>query len=347
MKTTMILAVLLVASASFAEEPKRELFPSDYTPAAACAPTNACESFTDITFVSAANQHLLVTLDPNWTIAHRDEMLKVVEPYCTKRATCLASPGRYWWFCNDVFAQEIRGFCDKYDEKTQHHDYESCRIWMDVYSTGVDQRGSPAWAAAQECLKKTVPASTALRKMEIWSTPATLPVKYKGVIQIFAIDTASHIPVEAEITEDGQVIYSRDVPSGKATTFYQFNIPSLTARVANAQGHTDIVPATMTLTAPGYEVLNVPVPTTIGKMDAKLSPPADKLKPGTNTITVISTDSATGKPVEGQVYIGDQTIGFTNQPIEITIEKKEKRPEIWVRSPFDLYSDVVVAQAQK
>jgi len=61
--------------------------------------------------------------------------------------------------------------------------------------------------------------------------------------------------------------------------------------------------------------------------------------------TVTATDSLTGKPAEAQVYMGDATVGFTNQPIAKTIGKKH--PEIWVRSPFDAYSDVVVLPAAR
>src|SRR4029079_2980485 len=114
------------------------------------------------------------------------------------------------------------------------------------------------------------------------------------------------VPVQAEITVGGETVYSRDVPSGKATTYYTFKLPRTTARVTTADGHSDIVPATMTLTAPGYEVANLPVPTQIPKVIAKITPA--KLKPGVNKVTITTTDAATGKPVEGQVYSGGQTI---------------------------------------
>ncbi|HEY3056932.1 MAG TPA: hypothetical protein VGK31_13485 [Thermoanaerobaculia bacterium] len=334
------LALLLFASTAFAQ---REIFPSDYKPSP-CAPENACESFTEVKFSSAAFKFLLRTLEVAWDDEHRDELTAMVQPYCIKRATCMATPGNIWWFCNDVFAQEIRSACDrKYPPKAQPHDNEQCHTWVDVYSAGVDQHPKTDWEAAQRCAK-TTPATT-VRKMEWWSVPPAIPIDYKGVIQVYTIDSETHVPVQADIRFEDQTIYTQDSPTGKPITYYQFKWPRKLVRTPNAQGHTDVVPTMMTMSAAGYEPVQMRVPTVVPKIVVSMSPSVDKLKRGRNTVTVTATDAATKKPVEAQVYVGDATAGFTNQPIEITVSRK--RPEIWIRSPFDAYSDVVVVPAEK
>lgn len=107
MKKLLPLLFLAAAVSVSAAEPPRQIFPSDYKPLA-CAPQNGCESFTTVPFATAAAQYLLRNLDTTWVEQRRHEMLGAIAPYCTKRATCLASPGREWWFCNDVFALELR-----------------------------------------------------------------------------------------------------------------------------------------------------------------------------------------------------------------------------------------------
>lgn len=340
MKTFSAL-LLLLAPVTFAEPPKREIFPSGYTPVPCAAKFSACESFTDVSFESAAFAFLLRTLESKWSDAHRADLTAMIQPYCVKRATCLASPGRLWWFCNDVYAQELRSACDaKFPGST--HDNQQCHTWVDVYATGVDQHGKAQWEEAQKCMKASPPPSPALRKMEWWMLPDVIAPDYKGPIRLYAIDTETRVPVEAEISFEGQNIFATDPPSGKPTTYYPFQWPRKLVRVPNGDGHTDVVPPAMTIAAPGYETVTTPVPTAVPKMIVKMVPPAEKLRRGKNNITVTAIDAITGKPVEAQVYGGSETIGFTNQPIEITIEKRAKRPEIWVRSPFGAYSDVVV-----
>jgi hypothetical protein len=337
--------LLLLASTSFAQQPAREIFPSDYKPSP-CATAEVCESFTNINFESAAAAFLFRTLDSKWSDEHRDDLKLMIQPYCVKRASCLGTPGRKRWFCNDVFAQELRLGCDaRFDAKTQARDNEQCRTWVDVFSAGVDQRGGADWQVAQQCAKEKLGGQTAPRKMEWWMVPAAIPIDYKGDLRLYAIDTETHIPVPAEMEFEGQTIYAGSTPTGKPTAYYSFRWPRLLARVPNAQGHTDVIPTLMTITAEGYETIKVRVPTPVPQMTVTTSP--SKLHAGTNTITVTATDTATGKPVECQVYAGEETIGFTNQPIEFAAGKGRKRPEVWVRSPFALYSDVVVVPAVK
>jgi hypothetical protein len=77
-----------------------------------------------------------------------------------------------------------------------------------------------------------------------------------------------------------------------------------------------------------------------------MTPPPAELKPGTNTITVTTLDAATGKPAEMRVMAGDRVLGKANAPLQFEWKRGEKRPEIWVTSLWNRYSDVVIAPAQ-
>jgi len=103
----------------------------------------------------------------------------------------------------------------------------------------------------------------------------------------------------------------------------------------------------MTITAPGYETVTTRVPTIVPKMIVSITPASPAWRRGINKITVNATDSLTGKAVEAQVFAGPQTLGFTNKPLELKVEKKGRHPEVWVYSPFDAYGDVVAAPAKK
>jgi hypothetical protein len=45
--------------------------------------------------------------------------------------------------------------------------------------------------------------------------------------------------------------------------------------------------------------------------------------------------------------LGERTLGPTNTPLTIERGAKEKLPELWVTSEFDLYSDTIAAPAEK
>lgn len=341
----MLVVLLLFATAAFAADAPREIFPSDYEPHI-CAPQNACESFTNISFVDAASHFLLRSMDKPWVDAHRDEMLAFIGPHCTKRATCLASPGREFWFCNDVFAQELRNECRSRhpDSGKTHHDFEQCLTFVDTYSAGVDQRGSADWKAAQACAAKSGTTPTAPGKMEWWSVPATIGLDYTGNIVVYAIDATTHVPVPAEIKIDDQALVSTDAPTGRPHTYYVFKWPRKLKRVARPDGHSDVIAPPMTLTAKGYDTVTTTVPTSVPKMVVSMAPP--KLRKGKNRITIRTVDRDSGKPVEAQVMFGDATVGATNQPVTIEIARNGKHPDIWVTSAFDAYSDVVVVPAK-
>jgi len=333
------IVLLFVASTAAAQQPPHELFPSDYKPRP-CTETVTCQSFTDVDFASAAFKFLLRDLEPAWLAAHDDEMKAMVKPYCVKRATCMTMPANEWWFCNDVYSQELRVACDtKFTPKS--HDNVQCHTWVDTYSSGIDQRGSAEWKVTQECAKK-LPQPTTPGKIAWWSVPAMIPADYTGNIRVFTVDADTHIPLMSNLQFENQIIYATDPPNGRPTSYYVFKWPRKLVRIPNAQGHTDVLPPMMTISAAGYEPVVVRVPTVVQKVNAKMSP--QRLHAGANKITVTVTDASTGKPAEGQILLGDQTVGFANQPFELTLPKG-KRPEVWLRSPYDAYSDVVLAPA--
>jgi hypothetical protein len=344
------IVILFIATAASAQQhPHSEIFPADYTPSP-CASSDPCQVFAEINFEQAAHAFTLRTLDPKWDDLHSDELKLSTKTFCVKRATCNASPGRVWWFCNDVFAQELRATCEKrFDPAKQKNDYEQCRTWTDTFSNGLDQHGSVAWAKSQKCAKDAAVTATSTRphQMDWWSVPPVIPVNFNGPIVMYAIDRETHVPVQADIRFEDQIIYTTDPTNGTPTTYYQFKWPRKMVRVPRADGHSDLRPATMTITAPGYETVTTPTPTALPTMVITVTPPPAEWKPGVNKIQVNATDSLTGKPVEAQIYAATQTIGFTNTPLEVTIDNKGSHPEIWVRSPFDAYSDVVVAPAKK
>ena len=336
------LILLFVAATAVAQQqrPYSEVFPSDYKPRP-CTESIGCTTFVDVDFPSAAFQFLLRNLEPEWVAANDAAMRKMVEPYCAKRATCMTVPANEWWFCNDVFATELRNACDsKYTPKS--HDNVQCHTWMDTYSAGVDQRGSADWRAAQACAKNLPPATTAGR-LEWWSVPSSIPFDYTGNIRIYTIDADSHIPIMSTIKIGDQIIYATDPPTGRPTSYYVFKWPRKLVRVPNAQGHEDVIAPIMTITAGAHEPISVPVPTSIQKVTASIKP--EKLHAGPNHVTVTVVDAATGKPVDAQVYIGEQTVGFANQPFELTLPKR-KHPDVWVKSPYDSFSDVVLVPSK-
>ncbi len=335
-----LLLLLLFAGSALADR-RREIFPSDYTPSP-CAPAEACASFAQSSMRSAAWQFFGLTLDSNWIAAHWDEQMKSFRPFCTKLATCQATPGNHWWFCNDVFIREIRATCDqRYPRTTNLKEWEQCDGFARIFALGVDQQGKTLWEKAQDCAK-ALPQSR--RKMEVWLEPATIPIDYDGEITIFAINTDTHVPVEASVRIEGQILYSRESPTGKLLTLYPFKWPRKLRRVTNAQGHTDLVPPDVVLEAPDYETIRVQLPTIVPKLKVTMAPL--KLRRGKNRVTVTAFDDATGTAVEMRVMVGDQQVGNTNEKIEIELPKG-KRPEIWLASLFNAYSDVVVVPAQK
>jgi len=328
----------------------RDPFPADFTPSS-CAPADSCQSFPRSSMPSAAFNFLGLSLDAEWIEAHAERILDSMALACRRQATCLATPGNTFAFCDDVLAAELQPLCEKLFG-TNDRDRAQCVAFRDTYLLGIDQRAGTIWKEQQECAKKTAAAHD--EPLEVWMDPPRLPAGFSGTVRFFALDPDKHVPVLARITFEGQRVYSAANPAGNPATFYPIEYALKYTRVPNAEGHTELVPPMIIVTAPAYPDaaggppwpemrfrLAADVPTLVVEM----TPPAEKLRRGANNVTIAAHDAATGKPVEMRVYVGADAIGNTNTPLSIEVDKSGHRPEIWLRSLFDQYSDVVVARA--
>lgn len=345
------LIALLASLPLFAVEPPprspRPIFPDDYKPHP-CAPT-ACESFDEPHFRSAAFRFLGMNLQPRWYLDHDEEMRKLIEPYCAKRNTCLATPGNSHLFCDDLMAEPIRSICDtRYPKETMPVDWEQCHEYMETYVLGMSQLSLPRWREAQECLKDK-PVVTHAKPLDLWLVPEKITPSYAGFMTFYAIDPDTHVPVLAHISFEGQdqTIYAPSNPTGETATGYPYKAIYKLVRVPNAEGHTDVVPPLVTVRADSYPLMTFRLPMTIPKMIVEMKPSAKELRRGKNTVTVFAHDSETGKPVEARVMLGERVAGDTNEPLVIEKNRREKLPEIWVTSLYDQYSDVVAAPREK
>jgi len=336
-----LLLILLLASPAIAQT--REPFPSDFT-ASPCASKGPCVSFPKSSIRSAAHQVLGLHVDSGWIYDHWDENMELFAPACSKRATCLATSGNDPRFCSAIFAREVERTCDAhYSRETSSKEWEKCRAFARVWAFGVASNAAGDRAKVQECVTQQ-PAPAALRKMEVWIDPPYVPSDSKDALMVYAVDSQTRVPVQADIAVEGDKLLSPESLTGKPITYYPFTLKSKVRRVANAQGHQDLVPADLVLTAPNYETVRVPVPTNVSHLDVKMTPA--KLKRGKNTVRITAKDAATGAPVEMRVFVGDQQIGNTNETLEIELPRK-KQPEIWLKSLYNAYGDVVVAPAGK
>src|SRR5688572_32431227 len=71
----------------------------------------------------------------------------------------------------------------------------------------------------------------------------------------------------------------------------------------------------------GYETVTFPMPVDVRKMNVAMTPPADQLKPGKNTVTVTTTDPATGRSEEHTSELQSQS----NLVCRLLLEKKKKK----------------------
>jgi hypothetical protein len=262
-----------------------------------------------------------------------------METACRRHASCLAQPGNTFWFCDDVLAAEAHNIAVNLFPGDQQF-----KNFLETWLRLIDIKAKEKWQAAQACAAKLPPAQHD-KPLEIWMMPAVLPPDFNGNVTFFAQDPDSRLPVLAEFSFEGQVIYAPASPAGKPATTYPFDYAPKFKRVPNADGHTDLTPPTVTVTAAGYPQIKFPLAAEVPKMMVEMKPPANALRRGKNTITIEAHDAATGKPVEARVMLGDETIGETNAPITLELTGKGERPEIWVTSLFDKYSDAVVVKA--
>lgn len=337
MRFPLLIAILLAATVASAQYTP---FPDDFTPSP-CAPEGTCVSYSKSELPNAAFAHLGLQLNPKWLDTHYDEMLAFYAPICRKHATCLATPGNNHLFCDDILIREYRAVCDKnFPKSANAEDWEQCYAFTEIYALGVDQHARVFSDIGQKCAKEKQLDFMHTKAPIVWMVPAAIPRGYKGQIFVYALDPDTHVPVQATVVVQDQKIYAADNPTGVPGTGYVFKWPIKYRRVANAEGHEDLVAPMVTVASQLYPPVTFQMPSTPPKMIVEMSP--KKLKRGINKVTVTARDAETGAPVEGRVLAGDVMVGDTNLPIEIEVPQRGKLPEIWVTSLFDAYGDVVV-----
>jgi len=340
MRNVFFSLVLLAASLASAQEAPRPTFPDDYTPSP-CAPDKACESYPKMQMRKAAFTMLGLQPDADWFDAHYDQMLQLYVPVCRKHATCLATPGNNFLFCDDTLVPDYRAVCDKnFPKSVTPKDWEQCREFTEIWALGVDMRAKAVAERGQACAKEKHLDVMHTKPPIVWMVPSAIPRGYKGDIYIYAIDPDTHVPVRANITIEKQIIYAPSNPAGNVATSYPFKWPMKYVRVKNAQEHEDMVAPLVTVKADYYPAVTFTMPSTPPKMIVEMTPAP--LHAGVNKVVVNAHDAETGVPVEARVMIGTRPVGNTNEPLEITLTRGMKVPEVWVTSLFDAYGDVVV-----
>ncbi len=340
----LLLAAVSASAGVFVPPSTRPVFPDDYT-VSTCAPSS-CDTFIAEDFRSAAFRFLGISVDADWFQAHHEELVKLLTPYCQKRNTCLGTPGNGHMFCDDLITPGMRDVCDKpYPKDKDPHGWEQCKDWVEVFALGMTQQTLPTWKKAQACAKPGAVAHT--EQPDVWMAPEKIPPAYEGYLTIFAIDRETHIPVFGHITWEGQIIFAPSNPTGETATYYPFKGPIKMMRIPNPEGHSDVVPPMVTVKYDYYPTMQYRLPMIVPRMKVFLQTGPDFKKPGKRTFTVTAIDADTEKPIEVLVMLGERTVGAANTPLTIERTKNEKLPEIWVTSAFDLYSDTVVAPAEK
>lgn len=341
--TRSVLILFLAILAPLARAADREPYPSDYKPHP-CAPAKGCKTWNPSEFVQAgARLQAYTLLKQAWVTEHWTEMETAIAPYCAKLATCYATRGNTYLFCDDTTAPSMVQVCEKYEKGSPDH--EQCVMFVRTYATGLILNSFEIWKTAQACANAT-PAPQELRKLDVWMLPATLPLEFNGKFMIRAIDAETRVPVQANVTIGDEDLFA-DTPGGRPMTGYAVKWKTKLVPVKNAQGRTDFVPPQVRVEAAGYEPFTFPLPVEPRRMVVETTMPIAKLKPGKHSVTFTVRDSATGKPVDARVMLGGQPLGEANQPLELEVKRGEKRREIWVKSLFSLYSDVVVAPANE
>jgi hypothetical protein len=338
----VLLALSLVLPAA-AQEVTREIFPSDYTPSP-CAPSTeaVCASFPKNRMAASALTFRGYELHNEWIDANWDQMLVSLKPLCARIASCLTVKDNDWPYCLDLAREEMLASC-KTRFAAGTYDRDQCIMFNMTYYIGFGSK-KRVHDEAQACTNAQPPAE---RTLVAWMEPAKLAIDHDGLVTLYAYDAETRIPVRARLKVEGpsKVKLTSDGPI--ITAGYPVKWKLRLPRVPNADGHTDLVVPNITLEATGYKPLVMPTPVEIPRMIVEMSPSPDKLKVGKNVITVTARDAATGKPVSARVMAEDMVLGETNQPLELELTRRDKRPEIWVTSLYDHYSDVVVARRGK
>lgn len=344
------IALLSCALPAFAQS--HDPFPPDYTPSP-CAVEDSCKTFPRSNMPSAALQELGFRLDAFWVDQHFDAVVNAMAPACRRHATCLGTAGNIFWFCNETLGIEVRPICDKlFPRNVSPTDWNECTWLRDTILMGIEGVKG-AWQAKQECAKAAAKPHT--KPLDFWMVPAKLPVGFSGDLMFYALDPDTHVPVLARIEFEGQQVWSPANPAGNPITFHAVPYTLKFNRIPNADGHTDVVPPTITVISPAYPAavpgpaypdLKLRLPVDVPKVIVEMNPPAAKLRRGKNSVIIAARDADSGKPVEMQIMLGEDAIGQTNKPVTIEIAKGGHHPEIWLTSVFNRYSDVVVAKAR-
>jgi hypothetical protein len=279
-------------------------------------------------------------LSQDWISAHWNEMIPLFRPLCAKIGNCFTVPGNDWVYCVDMLRNEFRATCDRFPKDSTDH--EQCLMFSLTYYTGLGAKTKLS-QQTKECVAAQ-PAQEGERTLQYWITPEKFKEGFDDLLRVHVYDAETHIPVRATVTFDAGKLVSTEGPI--STAFYETKWTAGLKRVPNAQGHRDVVGATATVTANGYKTLTFPIDLAVPKVNITMSPAASELKPGKNAITVSAVDVVTGAPVEMRVMAGNRVVGNTNLPLQLELAPGQKRPEIWVTSLFDRYSDMVVAPAQ-
>jgi hypothetical protein len=338
MKT--ILAILLLASPALSAEAPREVFPSDYKPHP-CASAELCGGFSRAELMRYAAQFRGFNLDPRWLRTHWSQLEATFKPLCGKIATCFATPGNSEGFCTDILRPAFEESANRFSRES--YDWDQWTMTALSYYLIELAHFPPKYREAQACAAE-LPAAREPRKLETWFHPRDFGPGYKGLVTFFAIDSETRVPVMGKVSFEGQRVFPVESPDGTAMTGFEVKWPAVLNRVPNpVTGHEDLVVPLVTIEASGYEPVTMQLPVVIPSLEVSMSPEPSRLRPGMNTIMVNARDATSGAPVEMRVMADDLVLGDTNQPLTIEIPTGGKRPEIWLTSLFDRYSDVVVA----
>jgi hypothetical protein len=333
-----LLFLILVACSAIAETPVREAFPGDYTPSPCAADTAAvCQSFPKERMVGYGAAFRGFNLRQDWVEAHWNEMTKIFTPFCAKIANCFTIKDNDWVYCVDLLREEFLSSCNRFPADSD--DRMQCSMFAMTYYIGLGAK-TKLHKTSQDCIAGQVASGE--RTLQAWVSPQKLALDFDDEMTVHAYDAETRIPVRAKITITSGAIRSTEGPI--PTAGYPSKWRAGLTRVPNADGHRDVVAPTVTLTATGYKPLTLPIELDVPKAIIEMTPAADQLKPGMNTITITARDAATGEPAELRVMANDLVLGNANQPLQLEWKQGQKRPEIWVTSLYDRYSDVVVAK---
>jgi hypothetical protein len=334
------LLTLLISVCALADEP-RPTFPDDYTPSPCAQSEGLCVTFKPSELLHFGARALASYVDGAWLKKHWDELTPKYAPYCAKLATCYAQAPNDFLFCDDVVLTSTRSICAHFPEGSD--DRQQCLFFLKSYNTGIQLNSIATWRAAQACAAKLPPSAT-LRKLDWWMVPAQLPAGFNGKFTIYTTDAETHVPIQANIKIGDEIIYAKRAPSGLPMTFFEVDWKTKLVRADRV-----VVPPTIKVETAGYEAITFPLPLEIPKILVDMTP--STLEAGKNEVTFFARDSATNKPVDARILFGETLIGHVDirtGKLTATIDVQgSKRAEIRATSPFDAWSDVVIAPARK